>query len=433
MKTADVLRTAFITLTVAALLVAAPASSGAEKSGKGRKPSRHYSIEQATSDRPQLHTIAFSGMAFLTGDFGASTFMPPGKIADFFGFQYMRDIDVAVKGHNPMFLNRVAGNVLLTLDSEQKGWFMDEAREQAPAMERLAMMRLPLIRAFHDATDMNLPEGANGLSKAAVSNYVGNFFELDARLSLRRAAVMSRVALSLSEAQKKVFGDMKFGDFNTWPPVEDKARKQLKAKGRGQSKLVNVAYMTLASEFFSWYAGSIKADTYFCPERHGTYFGGFYVKDMPAMGKRDYDIPLDATGGGGRIFLEILNPDQRQHITGLIELQRPLLAEIVEVRRQISGELRKYLAGAEPDADLVIRLGRRYGELDGEMSFYYASAFARVNQTLSGEQREALVRLRNLPDYTSAPYYLYSRPGKGKPDLDAASSLFSANSEAPLR
>lgn len=47
-------------------------------------------------------------------------------------------------------------------------------------------------------------------------------------------------------------------------------------------------HLTYASEFFSWYSGSVEADTYFCPERHGTYFGGFYMKDMPAMGKRDY-------------------------------------------------------------------------------------------------------------------------------------------------
>ena len=194
-----------------------------------------------------------------------------------------------------------------------------------------------------------------------------------------------------------------------------------------------MAYMTLASEFFSWYAGSIEADTYFCPERHGTYFGGFYVKDMPAMGKRDYDIPLDATGGGGKAFLETLTADQQQHITGIIKLQKPILAEIVDTRRQISTELRRYLAGDAPDEARVIALGRRYGELDGELSFYYASAFAKVNQTLTEEQREALVGLRNLPGYTSAPYYLYSRPGQGQPDLGASSGLFSASSEVPLR
>jgi len=45
--------------------------------------------------------------------------------------------------------------------------------------------------------------------------------------------------------------------------------------------------MTYASEMFSWYAGSVEADVYFCPERHATYFGSFYMKDIPAMGKQE--------------------------------------------------------------------------------------------------------------------------------------------------
>ena len=89
---------------------------------------QRYSIEQAVSDRAQLHTIAFSGLAFLTGDFGASTFVPPGKVCDYFGFQYMRDIDVAEKGHNPMFLNRVAGNVLHIKLASLRNWHKNAFR-----------------------------------------------------------------------------------------------------------------------------------------------------------------------------------------------------------------------------------------------------------------------------------------------------------------
>lgn len=403
-----------------------------EPSRKARKP-HHYSIEQASSDRAQLHTIAFSGLAFLTGEFGASTFLPPGKVVDYFGFQYMRDVDVAEKGHNPMFLNRVAGNVLSTLDSKQKGWFLTLAKEQAPQMEDLAMQRLPLIKAFHLAADNTLPEGTNGLDKDAIAQYLGDIFEQDARISLRRAEVMAEVALSLDEEQKAYFSSMKFGDFNSWPAVENTSRKRSRSATGGQSKLVNVAYMTYASEFFSWYAGSVTADSYFCPERHGTYFGGFYMKDMPAMGKRDYDIPTTITGNSGKTFLELLNEEQRELITGIIPRQKPLLQEIVRVRQQVSEQLRRYLDGGEPDRALVLSLGRRYGKLDGEMSFLYASAFARVNQTLTTEQRAVMEKLRNLPGYTPAPYYLYSQAMKRSPAMGSTDSFFSADSQAPLR
>ena len=69
---------------------------------------KQYNITQATSERAQLHTVAFSGLAFITGNFGADTFFPPGKVADFFGFQYMRDNDKNEKGHNTDFLTRIA-------------------------------------------------------------------------------------------------------------------------------------------------------------------------------------------------------------------------------------------------------------------------------------------------------------------------------------
>ena len=49
--------------------------------------------DQTISDQAQSMTIAFDGLAFVTGSFCAQTFYPPGKVADFFGFQYLRDND----------------------------------------------------------------------------------------------------------------------------------------------------------------------------------------------------------------------------------------------------------------------------------------------------------------------------------------------------
>jgi hypothetical protein len=383
-----------------------------------KPPAQRYTIEQATSDRAQLHTICFSGLAFLTGDFGASTFIPPGKVCDYFGFQYMRDIDAAGKGHNPMFLNRVAGNVLHILNDEQKQLFMDLAEEQAPQLEELARMRLPLIKAFH----IEAERSETGLNREAVIHCVGDIFERDAELSIRRAEVMAKVYRSLNDEQKAYLATMKFGDFNSWPELDE--RDKLKA-GKRKSQLFNVAYMTYASEFFSWTAGSIEADTYFCPERHGTYFGGFYMKDMPAMGKRDFDISTSVTGDSGRAFVEeICTPEQAAHLTSIPDRQRKALTEIIAVRRSFSTELRKPLAGEKIDREKLLKLGRRYGELDGEMSWLYATVFAEINRTLTEAQRAELTRLRNLSGYESAQYYIYSRAAQDLPDLGDVDGKF---------
>ena len=390
-----------------------PRPPGGKKGGGAQQ----YTIEQAASDQAQLHTIAFNGLAFVTGDFGADTFLPPGKVCDFFGFQYMRDIDAAQKGHNPMFLDRVAGNVLHTLSDEQRALFEKAARQEAVQLRAMAEKRLPLIKAFCRELEGSIPAGSQGLNKAAVIQYVGDIFAADAEVSYQRAQVFGQVASSLTPAQKEYLAKMKFGDFNTWPAVE---MDQYKLP-RGTEKMVNVAYMTYASEFFSWYAGSVKADTYFCPERHGTYFGGFYMKDMPAMGKRDFDISTSVTGDSGKEFLNLLTESQRKNITAIPALQKKALQEIIQVREAVSMELRKFLSGGQADKKAVLALGRRYGELDGELSYYYATAFAKANRTLTADQRKALVKLRNLDGYTSAAAYIYSDPVREElklPDTD---------------
>jgi Spy/CpxP family protein refolding chaperone len=410
-------------LAIGAILVPALLAAAGEPGGRrpprddrGRRPQR-YSIEQAVSDQAQLHTIAFSGLAFITGGFGESTFLPPGKVCDFFGFQYMRDIDAAGKGHNPMFLDRVVGNVMRTLTPEQRAEFEKLAREQAPLFRKLAEMRFPVIQSFWRQLQAEVPAGSKGLNREAVVRAIGEIFAFDAELAFRRAEVTGGIVASFTPEQKQALGAMKFGDFNTWPDVDAREFKL----PRGTEKMVNVAYMTYGSELFSWWAGSVEADVYFCPERHGTYFGGFYMKDMPAMGKRDFDISTSVTGDSGKGFLDALTPEQRGEVTSIIERQRKAMQEIIEVRRAISVELRRFLKGEKADKDKVLKLGRRYGELDGEVSWMYATAFAKVNATLTKEQRELFMKLRNLEGYTPAPAYVYSdglRDAPKIPDTD---------------
>ena len=373
---------------------------------QAREPAQRYSIEQAVSDRAQLHTIAFNGLAFITGDFGSATFIPPGKVSDFFGFQYMRDIDAVGKGHNPMFLDRIAGNVLGILSADQRRAFEEAARNQEALMKEIALKRFPLIAAFYRDLAGNLPRGSAGLDRKAVVSFCGDLFALDAQLAWRRAKVFGAVAASLTREQKQALGRLQFGNFNSWPEVDREDVRRMRP--RGASKLVSVGYMTLASEFFSWYAGSVEADTYFCPERHGTYFGGFYMKDMPAMGKRDYDISTSLTGDAGEAFLDALTPQQRARLTDVIERQRRALREIVEVRRTVSTRLRGFLRGEGPPEREIVSLGRRYGQLDGELAYEYSTAYVAIAGTLDARQRETLQRLRPYQGREEGTAFLYS-------------------------
>jgi len=381
------------------------------------RSAKRYSLEQALSDNAQLHTIAFDGLAYLTGDFNADTFLPPGKVSDYFGFQYMRDIDAQVGGHNTSFLTRIAHNVLAILDQGQRAQLIALAQSQVADIRRFAEMRFPLIKAFRRNLEGAIPPGSKGLDRAAVEKRSAELYELDGQLAYQRARVMGSIIQGLSAQQKAALARLKFGDSRTWPDVPEPLDK------RSMSHEANVAVMTYASEMFSWYAGSLDADTYFCPERHGMYFGGFGMKTAPAMGKQSYSISTSLTGDSGEAFLAVLTEPQRRYITALPGLQRHSLNEIVSVRRAIATELRRFQRGETADRVKVLALSRRYGELDGYLSYLYATAFAKVGQSLSAQQKVKLTRLRaSNPSDPKGPF-LYSDP-IGTPKVGNTDSLF---------
>lgn len=356
-----------------------------------------YSLEQALSDNAQLSTIAFSGLAFITGNKGADTFMPPGKVADFFGFQYMRDVDEAGYGHNTQFLSRVANNMLYILNDEQKQKLVKLAKEQAPLYISFAYNRFPIMAAFRESL-----EGRSGLSQESVAKYTSKLYTTDADLSYNRAVVVGQIINSLSKEQKSYLEKMKFNNFTTWPNVpEDMELK------KSMSNTEFVAVMTYASEMFSWYKGSLEADIYFCPERHGTYFGGFFMKDYPAMNNPQYFISTSVTGDKGKAFLDILNIEQRKLIESIIVEQKEDIRKIADIRAEVSKELRKAQSGDIVNKTKVYELIEKYGYLDGKISALYAQRFSQVNAMLSDEQKKELYRLRDL-DIVPKGAYLFS-------------------------
>ncbi len=397
-------------------------NGGPQPRGQGQ-----YSIEQAISDRAQLNTIAFDGLAFLTGDLGSCTFLPPGKAADFFGFQYMRDVDRNELGHNTSFVPRAANNLLLALTAAQKAQLIALAKEQEPLLAELAFKRFPLIKAFCRQLAGEVPAGATGLDRAAVMKYTAQIFEIDGRLSYRRAQVLGGIIRSLTTEQKARLSKLVFNNSATWPELADQVDK------RSLSPAAHVAVMTYASEMFSWYAGNVEADVYFCPERHATYFGSFYMKDIPAMGNANFSISTSLTGDSGEAFLAALDGPQRQLVTGLVDAQRADLREIVAVRRAISVELRRFMKEEAIDQGQVMSLARRYGELDGEISYWYATRFAEVAKTLTAQQKQTLLKLRNLDArYTCEGAYLYSK-AIPMPEIPNTDFLFGAAAQpAPL-
>ena len=198
-----------------------------DKPRQKQENKQKYSLQQAMSDKAQLHTIAFSGLAFITGNKTADTFMPPGKIADFFGFQYMRDVDIAGYGHNTTFLTKAANNILTLLNDEQLNEFISLAKKQAPLYINFAYNRDPDMDAFRKELDGKLPNESSGLNDKAVAEYLASLYKnFDAPLSYERAVMFGNIACGLTQEQKSILNKYTFNDYNTW--TEERVNENLK-------------------------------------------------------------------------------------------------------------------------------------------------------------------------------------------------------------
>lgn len=384
---------------------APPAPPDAQPQGSGAGP--QYTVEQAISDRAQENTIAFDALGFLTGTFGSDTFFPPGKVADFWGFQYLRDNDPSAQGHNTDFLTSASLNMLDTLTEAQRQQLITLAKSQVDSINAYATKRFVLMAAFRRLLAGDLPAGTASLSETAVEAYSATLYQLDGQISLERARVMGPMLAGLTSAQRASLDAMVGKGMTSWPAASEPADLQ------GLTRDQKIAVMTYAGDLFSWYAGSVEADTYFCPERHGTYFGSFYLKDAPAVGNAGYSISTTITNDLGSALLSGLDAAQAARISGLVEAQRPALAQIVATRREIATQLRRYRDGGTVDAAAIAKLMTTYGQLDGSIVYQYATAFVAVGRSLTASEQSALQALRaKLLATLSTPTgaYLYSEP-----------------------
>ncbi|WP_027184426.1 hypothetical protein [Desulfovibrio inopinatus] len=397
-----------------------------------------FNIIQALSDGAQSTTIAFSGFAMMTGQLGPQSFFPPGKVADYWGFQYLRDNDPDDMGHNTNFLTRISCNILYLLDDEQIQLLKTLAEVQIDTINLYAWKRYPLMKAFRLFVDNTMPTGATGLNLESVKDASQELYLLDGQISFERAVVYAAIYRSLNETQKAYIDAMVGKGYNSWPDISE---SDVKEKLQGLSNDIVVAMMTYAGDLYSWYAGSVVSDVYFCPERHGTYFGSFYMKDAPAIGHAGYSIDEQMTATLGNIlcdsslgYISAAGATKMKDVSNTQKhnLYSNPLGNIVLARTMISEALRSLIDFTEPSEAVLSQVeetvdtySAMYGVLDGENNYYYATTFFQLLNNIgddyfTNDQKAALDSLRTqymtvtyedgtVIDYSDWNiYYLYS-------------------------
>lgn len=386
------------------LLAQGEPQRGGQRGERPPKGKKVFDQKQTISQGAQVHTIAFSAVAFYSGCYYASSFYPPGKVADYFGFQYMRDNDLSESGHNTDFLTKAAWHTMRILNETQMQLLIDLAVEQEKLFNDYALGRLTLIKAFHRCLDGDFPTGKNSLNWDEVKKVSEKLYLIDGEISYGRAMVFAKVIHSLTPEQVVALQKLGKEGMQSWT-MPERPKVQIP---RG----LNVWVMSNASELFSWYLRNVEADIYFCPERQGTYFGGFYMKDAPAVGTPGYAIDPQATANKGAILLnDLLTTSQADEIRAIYPKVVQPLNNIVAVRTKISNELRKAIAGQTPDKTLILQWSKEYGNYDAEYIYAMVGQFVKVGKTLTDEQKEQLHQLRGLDNYPckEGKVFLYSR------------------------
>ena len=386
-------------------------------------------IDQTISDQAQAMTIAFDGLAFVTGSFCAQTFYPPGKVADFFGFQYLRDNDSSGMGHNTDFTTLTADPILVLLNDAQLKIFSDLGAAEATLNDAYGYARFPLAKAFRRLIDGDVPAGKTGLSREAMKAYSAYLFSIDGEMSYMRAKAYASVLGSMDATQQVKLAAMKGKGSLEWTqPTQAQVAAVL-------AKYPNQMMRTYAGEMLAWYLGNVASDVYFCSERQGTYFGSFFLKDIKAMNNPSYTIDSNMTANMGDAFLAALTATQKAQVTGLVVEQKTDLTSLMAKRNEISTMLRNSLkSGGTVDKATVINLARQYGELDGDISWLYATRFTAVGTSLTGSQKTTLTALRKTataeaggsPDYDTlcGNGFLYSAPLKSLPTVIDTDFMF---------
>jgi phosphatidylethanolamine-binding protein (PEBP) family uncharacterized protein len=365
-------------------------------------PTPRFTIAETISDGAQRTTLAFSGLAMMTGNLDAQSFFPPGKVADYTGFQYLRDNDPDSMGHNTSFLTRISNNMIYILNDSQFNQLKTLATAQQDQINLYGYKRFPLMKAFRRLLEGDVPSGSAGLNLNAVKKASRELYLLDGQISFDRAVLYANILKSMDSSQKAYIDAMKGKGWSSWPDITN---DQIRSKMQGLAQGTAVAVMTYAGDLFSWYAGSVDADVYFCPERQGTYYGSFYIKDAPAIGHEGYSINEQLTATAGSALCDsskgYVTNSQATVMSSLVDTQRNNLyagaSNIVMVRTQIATLLRSLLVSTASSAAVngqVLTLSDTYGDLDGENNYHYATIFTQVYNTLTANQKTALTALR---------------------------------------
>lgn len=142
----------------------------------------------------------------------------------------------------------------------------------------------------------------------------------------------------------------------------------------------------VASRTLTWLTGSSSNNDYISVGRTANYFGFVALRVASGQSLSRSNVAKDT--------LAVLTQSQRDALSGLLKDQVQPFEKTQQARFRINRALEGLLIGEKISRDAFLALGRDYGASEAELGRVIAQRLGEVAQTLTLDQKEALVEVR---------------------------------------
>lgn len=332
----------------------------------------------AITPQKEYHAVLMRALTWLTGNAEANDYVSVGRLANSFGFVRLR-----VASAHSLSRGAVGQATYELLDARQRQWLVELVDEQWPALDRCKAARVAINRELE-----GLLVGRSS-SARAIETLGAEFGRLEAELAAYHGEGFSRIAATLTEAQRAALADLRVralaGGLGQYRLGDEDKRDLRQRLGEG-SALRTQEFWNLASRLCSWLTGTQVDNDYDTVGKPSQHFGDVDLRIESGHG---------ATRGGTAAEVEnLLTAEQKARLRAVVDENAEDFAAYAAARASVDRCLEQGLQQKPIDWNVVREKGRDQGLAEARMTWRHAEAFLALRESLDGKQREAFVALR---------------------------------------
>ena len=327
------------------------------------------------SAKKQRHAVASRTLTWLTGSSEQNDYISVGRLANFFGFVKFR----VASAHS---LSRASAG--------QETFDLLEGGQQDRVLQLLDEQRRPFGLVATARLDMNRAlEGlllGHSFAREDFLNLGEVYGSAEADLGRLLAVGLGEIAMELDLDRRERMQDMrerylagKSGKYR----LSESSRKRIRQLGDGESQEL----WNLSSRLLTWVTGTSEDNDFETVGKPSQHFGFVALRVESGHAVKRGLIAEEV--------LDLLDDGQRAAIDRVVAEEIDLFERFLTERGKLMRELERALVGDEVRAERVSEMGARVGRLEAAMTWGQAVGMVEVRDSLTAQQAEALLAMRD--------------------------------------